>query len=153
LGDDVSGDRYDLARFVDAQERHYVEALTEIRSGQKRSHWMWYIFPQFDGLGSSATSRQYAIKSVAEAVAYLRHPILGPRLKECAQAALAVKGRSASQVFGSPDDRKLRSSATLFACVSESGSVFEQVLQRYFGGERDHRTLQLLERAAGTMRR
>jgi uncharacterized protein (DUF1810 family) len=137
-------DSYDLARFVEAQEHSYVRALAEIRHGEKRSHWMWYIFPQFDGLGLSSTSRRYSIKSVAEAEAYLRHPILGPRLLESARAALGVEGRSALEVFGSPDDMKLRSSATLFASVSPAGSVFGQVLDRYFGGEPDDKTLRLL---------
>lgn len=139
-------DPYDLARFIEAQERHYIQALCEIRRGQKRSHWMWYIFPQIDGLGVSSTSRRYSIKSVAEAEAYLRHPILGPRLLESARAALGVEGRSALEVFGSPDDMKLRSSATLFARVSPGGSVFEQLLDRYFGGEPDEKTLRLLDR-------
>jgi len=137
-------DPYDLARFVEAQEDDYVQALSEIRSGRKRSHWMWYIFPQFDGLGSSSTSRRYSIKSVEEAEAYVRHPILGPRLLECARAAMGIEGRSALEVFGSPDDMKLRSSATLFASVSPAGSLFEQLLDRYFGGEPDDRTLRLL---------
>ena len=137
-------DSYDLARFVEAQEHSYARALSEIRSGQKRSHWMWYIFPQFDGLGFSSTSRRYSIKSVAEADAYLRHPVLGPRLLESARATLALEGRSAVEVFGSPDDMKLRSSATLFANVSPAGSVFGQLLDRYFGGEPDDQTLRLL---------
>lgn len=137
-------DPYDLARFVEAQEHGYPQALSEIRHGQKRSHWMWYVFPQFEGLGFSPASRRYSIKSVAEAEAYLRHPILGPRLLESARAALGVEGRSALEVFGSPDNMKLRSSATLFATVSPAGSVFEQVIDRYFGGEPDDRTLQLL---------
>ena len=139
-------DPYDLARFVRAQEPDYDQALSEIRGGRKRSHWMWYIFPQFDGLGVSSTSRQYAIKSVAEAEAYLRHSVLGPRLLESVQAVLGVEGRSALEVFGSPDDMKLRSCATLFACVSPAGSVFEQLLDRYFGGERDDKTLRLIGR-------
>lgn len=137
-------DPYDLSRFVEAQEHDYLQALSEIRSGRKRSHWMWYIFPQFDGLGFSPTSRRYSIKSVAEAEAYLRHPILGPRLLEIARATLGVEGRSALEVFGSPDDMKLWSSATLFASVSPAGSVFEQLLDRYFGGEPDATTLRLL---------
>src|SRR5687767_12660048 len=141
-----AGDPYHLSRFVQAQERDYEQAMSEIRSGRKRSHWMWYIFPQFDGLGFSPTSRQYAIKSIAEAEAYLRHPVLGPRLLESAQATLGVEGRSAFEVFGSPDDIKLRSCATLFACVSPAGSVFEQLLDKYFGGERDDKTLRLLGR-------
>jgi uncharacterized protein (DUF1810 family) len=137
-------DPYDLTRFVQAQERDYERAISEIRSGRKRSHWMWYIFPQFEGLGLSSTSRQYAIKSIAEAQAYLRHPVLGPRLQESAQATLGLEGRSASDVFGSPDDMKLRSCATLFAWVSPAGSVFEQLIDKFFGGERDDKTLQLL---------
>src|SRR5580765_1301603 len=139
-------DPYDLARFVQAQERDYEQAMSEIRSGRKRSHWMWYIFPQFDGLGLSATSKRYAIKSVGEAEAYLRHPVLGPRLLESVQATIDVEGRSAYEVFGSPDDMKLRSCATLFASVSPAGSVFEQLLDRHFGGEPDDKTLGLLGR-------
>ena len=141
-----ASDPYDLARFVRAQESDYDQAMSEIRAGRKRSHWMWYIFPQFDGLGVSSTSRQYSIKSVAEAEGYLRHPVLGPRLLESVQAVLDVEGRSALEVFGSPDDMKLRSCATLFACVSPAGSVFEQLLDRYFGGERDDKTLRLVGR-------
>ena len=118
-----AGDPHDLGRFVEAQRDDYEQALAEIRGGRKRSHWMWYIFPQYDGLGSSSTSRRYAIKSVAEAEAYLRHPVLGPRLVDCAEAVVGVEGRSAHDIFGSPDDLKLRSSATLFACVSPPGSV------------------------------
>lgn len=137
-------DPYDLARFVRGQEHAYELALSEIRSGRKRSHWMWYIFPQFDGLGFSATSKRYAIRSAAEAEAYLSHPILGPRLLEIAEAAAAIEGRSAFEVFGSPDDMKLRSCATLFAKVSPAGSVFERLLARYFGGKPDGETLRLL---------
>jgi uncharacterized protein (DUF1810 family) len=139
-----TADPYDLARFVRAQERDFELALSEIRSGRKRSHWMWYIFPQFDGLGFSSASRQYAIKSLSEAEAYLRHPVLGPRLLESCDSAVGVEGRSAVEVFGSPDDMKLRSCATLFACVSPAGSVFERLLERYFGGEPDDKTLGLL---------
>ena len=139
-------DPYDLARFLEGQKGDYQQAISEIRSGRKRSHWMWYIFPQFEGLGFSTTSQHYAIKSIGEAEAYLRHPVLGPRLLECARATLALHGRSASEVFGSPDDMKLRSCATLFASVSPAGSVFEQLLDKYFGGERDDKTLKLLAR-------
>lgn len=139
-------DPYDLARFVEAQERDYERALSEIRRGKKRSHWMWYIFPQFDGLGFSSISQEYSIKSIAEADAFLRHPVLGPRLLEIARATLEIEGRSALEVFGSPDDMKLRSSATLFASVSPAGSVFEQLLDRYFNGEPDDETLRLLAR-------
>ena len=144
MADANEGDPHDLGRFVQAQEGDYERALSEIRARRKRSHWMWYIFPQYDGLGFSPTSRRYSIKSVAEAQAYLAHPVLGPRLVEIAEAALRVEGRSALEVFGSPDDMKLRSCATLFAHVSPPGSVFEQLLGKYFNGERDERTLRLL---------
>ncbi len=137
-------DPYDLARFVEAQTHDYAPALSEIKSGRKRSHWMWYIFPQFDGLGFSSTSKQYAIKSVAEAEAYLAHPVLGPRLLECAQAALGVHGKTAYQIFGSPDDLKLKSSATLFAHVSPAGSVFHRLLEKYFQNQGDEKTLRLI---------
>jgi uncharacterized protein (DUF1810 family) len=139
-------DPYGLSRFVQAQETSYSQALSELQRGRKSSHWMWFIFPQHDGLGSSAMAKRYAIRSLEEAEAYLHHPVLGPRLLECAQAVLAVDGRSAFEVFGSPDDMKLRSSATLFACASPAGSVFERLLDKYFRGERDERTAQLLGR-------
>ena len=141
-------DPHDLSRFVQAQQSSYEQALAEIRSGRKRSHWMWYVFPQFDGLGHSPTSRHYSIKSAAEAVAYLKHPTLGPRLLECCEALLRVEGRPALEIFGSPDDMKLRSCATLFASVSPLGSVFERVLDTYFQGRRDDATLRLLAAAA-----
>ena len=137
-------DPYHLDRFVQAQDRTYESALTEIRNGRKRSHWMWFIFPQFEGLGSSAQSVFFSIKSIAEAKAYLAHPLLGPRLIECAGAVLAIDGRSAIDIFGSPDDMKLRSSATLFARASPDGSVFHRVLDKYFGGRADDKTLRLV---------
>lgn len=137
-------DRYDLQRFVAAQERTYPHVLAEIRQGRKRTHWMWFIFPQMAGLGSSATAALYAIETRAEAAAYLAHPILGARLRECAGALLSLASASASDIFGFPDDLKLRSSMTLFASVSPPGSIFQQVLDRYFGGEGDQRTLRLL---------
>ena len=137
-------DAYDLNRFVQAQAPLYDVALDELRSGRKRSHWMWFVFPQFAGLGASATSVHYAVKSAAEAEAYLSHPVLGPRLVECAEAVLAIHGRAAADIFGSPDDMKLRSCATLFARVSPPGSVFERVLARYFPEGPDERTLRLL---------
>ena len=140
---DVANDPFSLHRFVQAQAQVYQQALAEIRGGRKRSHWMWFIFPQFDGLGFSWTSRQYSVKSLAEAEAYLAHPVLGSRLRECAVAALGVADRSAAEIFGSPDDLKLRSSATLFAGVSPEGSVFHQILDRYFHGEPDDKTLRL----------
>ena len=139
-----AGDPHNLSRFVQAQEDDYEQALAEIRSGRKRSHWMWYIFPQIDGLGFSSTSRRYSIKSVAEAEAYLSHPVLGPRLVECAEATLRVEGRSAFEIFGSPDEMKLRSCATLFACVAPAGSVFDRLIDKYFQGQRDGKTLRLL---------
>ena len=137
-------DPFDLQRFVDAQHGVYESALGEITQGQKRTHWMWFIFPQIDGLGSSPAARHYAIKSREEAEAYLRHPVLGPRLAACAEATLAVDGRSAREMFGSPDDLKLRSSATLFAAVAPGGSVFERVIEKYFNGQPDPKTLELL---------
>jgi uncharacterized protein (DUF1810 family) len=143
-----AGDPHNLSRFVQAQEDDYEQALAEIRSGRKCSHWMWYIFPQLGGLGFSSMSRRYAIKSLAEAEAYLSHPVLGSRLVECAEAALGVEGRSAFEIFGSPDEMKLRSCATLFACVSPAGSVFHRLLDKYFQGERDGETLRLLGIAA-----
>jgi len=145
----VTDDPHDLNRFMRAQVGDYERALAEVRNGRKRSHWMWYIFPQYDGLGFSETSQRYSIKSVAEARAYLGHPILGPRLIECIEAVLGVEGRTASEIFGDPDDRKLKSCATLFAEVSTPGSVFEQLLDKYFAGERDGETLRLLGATPG----
>jgi len=135
---------HDLARFVRAQEGDYARALAEIRGGRKRTHWMWYVFPQFDGLGVSPTSRHYSVKSVEEAHAYLQHPVLGPRLVECAELLLAIDGASALDILGSPDDMKLRSCATLFAHVSPGRSVFHRVIDKYFGGQPDWRTLALM---------
>lgn len=138
-------DLHELSRFVRAQANDYDRALSEIRSGQKRSHWMWFIFPQLDGLGSSPISRRFAIRSLDEARAYLAHPLLGPRLLECAEAVLRLEGRSATEIFGTPDDLKLRSSATLFACVSPPGSAFHRLLAMYYGGGQDGRTMRLLD--------
>jgi uncharacterized protein (DUF1810 family) len=137
-------DPHHLNRFVQAQKDDYDQALTEVRRGEKRTHWMWYIYPQLAGLGSSSTARFYAIKNLEEARAYLNHALLGPRLLECAAAALAVPGKTAHDIFGSPDDMKLKSCATLFAVVSPPGSVFQQLLDKYFEGKRDYRTLDLL---------
>ncbi len=139
-----SNDPFDLARFVHAQAGVYDRALAEVRAGRKQSHWMWFVFPQLAGLGSSAMAHQYAIQNEAEARAYLQHPVLGPRLKEISQAACDLDHGSALDVFGSPDDLKLRSSATLFACIAESESVFTKLLERYFDGAADPQTLQLL---------
>lgn len=139
-------DPFELARFVRAQEGVYADALAEIRAARKRSHWMWFVFPQIAGLGSSVMAVRYAIGSGAEARAYLEHPVLGLRLVECAGAVCGIEGRSALEIFGSPDDLKLRSSATLFDAVSEPGSVFARLLQQYFDGLRDERTLEVLGR-------
>ena len=123
-----------LQRFLAAQAAIYPEALAELRAGRKRSHWMWFVFPQVAGLGTSATARRYAIGSRAEAAAYLAHPILGARLRECAAALLGVHDRTAEQILGSPDHLKLRSSMTLFAALAEPGSPFAAVLARYYAG-------------------
>lgn len=139
-----SADPFGLSRFVEAQERDYARALAEIRDGRKRSHWMWYIFPQFKGLGLSSTSQHYAITSLDEAKAYLAHPILGPHLQEISEALLTVENRTANEIFGSPDDLKLRSCATLFAHVSPADSVFHQVLAKYYSNRPDAQTLRLI---------
>lgn len=133
-----------LDRFLEAHEGIYPQALEELRAGRKRSHWMWFVFPQIAGLGLSATAVHYAIADLAEARAYLAHPLLGARLAECAEALLGVSGRTAHEILGSPDDLKLRSSMTLFAWVAGPDSVFRRVLERYYGGEADPRTLDLL---------
>ena len=140
-------DPHDLNRFVQAQADDYEQALSEIVDGRKRTHWMWYIFPQIDGLAFSSTSKRYSIKGVEEAKAYLDHPVLGPRLLACAEAVVRVEGRSAVEIFGSPDDQKLRSCATLFASVLPPGSVFDRLLAKYYAGVRDGKTLRLLDTA------
>jgi uncharacterized protein (DUF1810 family) len=122
----------------------YDRAFAEIRGGDKRSHWMWFIFPQIDGLGFSATAKHYAIKGAGEARQYLAHPVLGSRLLECAEAVLAVEGRSASEIFGSPDDLKLKSCMTLFESVAGQDSIFGQVFDKYYQGKRDTRTHEIL---------
>jgi len=139
-----SADPHNLQRFVDAQEHYYEQAMAEICAGKKRSHWMWFVFPQIDGLGRSPTSRQFAIKNRSEAECYLAHPVLGPRLIECCEALLAQPNDSAHDVFEYPDDLKLRSSMTLFARTSPSNPIFQKVLDRFFGGSQDERTIQLL---------
>jgi len=139
-----TSDRFALSRFLRAQETSYETALAELRPGSKRSHWMWFIFPQIAGLGSSPTAQLYAIKTVEEAEAYAAHPILGPHLIACAEALLNVEGKSASEIMGYPDDLKLRSSATLFAEVSPPGSVFHRLLDKFFEGKPDMQTLEIL---------
>jgi uncharacterized protein (DUF1810 family) len=136
-------DPYDLARFVTAQEPRYTQVLAELSQGTKRSHWMWFVFPQLTGLGSSATAVTYAIGSLAEARAYLAHPLLGPRLHECTRRVLELTGRTAHEVFGYPDDLKFRSCMTLFAHADPAGP-WRTALGRYFAGEEDPLTRELL---------
>ncbi len=137
-------DPYDLQRFLEAQTPVYDEALAELRAGKKRSHWMWFIFPQVAGLGRSETAMFYAIRSLDEAAAYLQHPVLGPRLVECTELVNRVSGKTVQQIFGSPDDMKFRSCMTLFAHVSAGSGVFENALQKYFAGKQDLLTLERL---------
>jgi uncharacterized protein (DUF1810 family) len=139
-----ASDRFDLQRFVDAQARVYPDVLDELRAGRKRSHWIWFIFPQVDGLGSSPTAARYAISSLEEARAYLRHDVLGPRLHECTRLVNAVQGRSIGEIFGSPDDLKVRSSMTLFARATQDNEDFVALLARYYGGEEDPLTWERL---------
>ncbi|MCE1191626.1 MAG: DUF1810 domain-containing protein [Acidovorax sp.] len=135
-----------LDRFLQAQEPVWPRVLAELRAGKKRTHWMWFVFPQINGLGHSDMAQRYAVQSLAEARAYLAHPVLAARLRECCQILLALESpSSALQVFGTPDDLKLRSCMTLFAEASAPGSVFDAVLQKYFGGQKDERTLELLK--------
>ncbi|WP_037076956.1 DUF1810 domain-containing protein [Neorhizobium vignae] len=136
--------QFDLMRFVDAQAPVYGRVIGELRDGRKRSHWMWYVFPQVAGLGFSIMSQRFAIGSRAEATAYLEHPLLGSRLIECTEAMLSHPGLSAYAILGSPDDMKFRSSMTLFEAVSEKGSPFERALEQFFDGERDEKTVALL---------
>jgi len=136
---------FDLDRFITAQENVYSRALSEIKNGRKESHWMWFIFPQIDGLGFSGMTVKYAIKSREEAVAYLHHGVLGARLREITSALLEVQGKSAREIMGSPDDMKLKSCMTLFALVSDENNIFQAVLDQYFGGKADERTIDLLK--------
>lgn len=145
MQDSTGADDQDLGRFKDAQQGIYAQALSELRAGQKKSHWMWFIFPQVAGLGYSSASRLYGIRGLAEARAYLADPILGPRLLECTGAVMALRDRSAREIFGAVDELKFRSSMTLFAVVAGAGSLFQEALVVYFGGERDGRTVGVLE--------
>jgi uncharacterized protein (DUF1810 family) len=138
-------DAFDLERFVSAQAALIEQVRRELAAGYKQTHWMWFIFPQLRGLGHSATAQRYGISGAQEAQAYLQHPLLGPRLVECTSLVNAVTGRSAHEIFGSPDDLKFRSSMTLFSQVPEACPVFQQALDQYFGGIADPRTLQLLK--------
>jgi uncharacterized protein (DUF1810 family) len=135
---------FDLERFVTAQDEVYKTVLAELRAGRKQSHWMWFIFPQVAGLGRSEISQKYAIGSSDEAAAYLAHPVLGPRLRECANLVLAIEDRSAHEIFGSPDDRKFQSSMTLFSDVAPDEAVFQACLDKYFDGRADPATLEHL---------
>jgi uncharacterized protein (DUF1810 family) len=135
---------HDLERFVVAQNPVYADVLSELRMGRKRTHWMRFIFPQIDGLGSIETAKRYSIKSASEAREYLTHPILGKRLRECAQAVADIEGKSAFEIFGSPDDMKFRSSLTLFAIVSLGEKKFLNLLRKYHGGNADLRTMEIL---------
>ncbi|QEN14174.1 DUF1810 domain-containing protein [Mycolicibacterium sp. ELW1] len=137
-------DPFELHRFVDAQDRVYDQVLAELRAGAKRSHWIWFIFPQLAALGSSSTAKRFGISSLAEAQAYLAHPVLGPRLRECARLVLAIEGRTVDDIFGWPDNLKVRSSMTLFSAATDDDADFVAVLDRFYGGERDTRTLELL---------
>ncbi|MFL6442785.1 MAG: DUF1810 domain-containing protein [Candidatus Sulfotelmatobacter sp.] len=135
---------YNLERFVSAQQAIYPQVVSELRAGYKTSHWMWFVFPQIRGLGRSPISLEYAISSREEAAAYLQHPILGPRLKECTRLVLALEGQSTEHIFGSADDMKFRSSMTLFAQVSPDDEIFARALQQYFHGVPDQLTLDRL---------
>jgi uncharacterized protein (DUF1810 family) len=139
-----ASDPFDLQRFVDAQARVYADVVNELRAGRKRSHWIWFIFPQIAGLGSSPTAARYAISSLDEARAYLGHDVLGPRLRECTRLVNAVQDRSIGEIFGSPDDMKVRSSMTLFHQATEDNGDFVELLDRYYDGEPDPLTLQRL---------
>ncbi len=141
---DKNKDDYDVERFINAQRTDFTIALNEIKRGRKQSHWMWYIFPQIKGLGFSSTSKYYAIKNLDEATAFLNDDILGKRLIEVCNALLALETNDAHKIFGSPDDIKLRSSMTLFAEVKNADIIFQKVLDKFFSGKKDERTLQLL---------
>ena len=141
-------DPYDVRRFVEAQDGCYEQVCDELRSGHKLGHWIWFIFPQLSGLGSSPTALRYGISSLAEARAYLAHPVLGPRLRECARLLSHIRGRSITEILGWPDDLKVRSSMTLFAAAADSAAKsrtdFQAVLDKYYEGRPDTRTLQML---------
>ncbi|OBI42070.1 DUF1810 domain-containing protein [Mycobacterium colombiense] len=140
-----AGDPFDLNRFVTAQAPVYGQVVGELRDGRKRSHWMWFVFPQLRGLGGSPTAVRYGIVSLDEARAYLSHDLLGPRLRECTQLVNEIQGRSVTQIFGSPDDLKLRSSMTLFALATEEDHDFVALLDKYYAGEQDSVTLARLQ--------
>lgn len=136
---------YKLSRFLEAQNQIYLNALAEIKNGRKESHWMWFIFPQLKGLGRSSTADYYGIVDIGEASAYLRHPVLGKHLIQISSALLEIKGKEAKEIFGSPDDLKLRSSMTLFQQVEGSDLIFQKILDKYFDGKADDKTLNILK--------
>jgi uncharacterized protein (DUF1810 family) len=136
-------DAYNLKRFLDAQDPVFAEVLLELERGRKRTHWMWFVFPQHADLGVSPTAKHFGLHTLEEARAYLHHPVLGARLRQCCETLLQVEGRSAHEIFGSPDDLKLRSCLTLFELAAPEEPVFGQCLAKYYGGERDERTLGL----------
>ena len=138
-------DQYNLSRFIEAQETTYERAMLELARGRKDSHWIWYVFPQINGLGNSETTKFYSIKSLEEGRAYLKHPILGQRLVEACEILLNLKDASINKVMGFPDDLKLLSSMTLFETFSESNSVFTRIIEVYFDGERDEATLEIIK--------
>ena len=135
---------YNLNRFLEAQETKYNEAFAEIKKGKKQGHWMWYIFPQIAGLGFSEYNVFYAIKNREEATQYLQHPVLGKRLIQIAEAVLEINGKTANEIFGKPDDRKLQSCMTLFAQLTNADPIFQKVLDKYYQGNKDEKTMQLL---------
>jgi uncharacterized protein (DUF1810 family) len=139
-------DPFDLNRFLSAQEKMYNQAWRELKNGQKRSHWIWYIFPQLEELGYSEKARYYGIKSIEEAREYLEHPILGKRLRECTEAVLAVENKTIVQIMNTFDDVKLQSCMTLFACVTNQNFLFLEVLAKYYNREQDSRTIELLQK-------
>jgi uncharacterized protein (DUF1810 family) len=142
-----AADQFDLQRFVDAQDRCYDTVLAELRAGAKRSHWIWFVFPQLQGLGHSATAVRYGISSLHEARAYLEHDVLGPRLRECARLVTHIDGRSADDIFGWPDNLKVRSSMTLFARATDENAEFRAVLDKFYDGEDDQATVERLSQA------
>jgi uncharacterized protein (DUF1810 family) len=135
---------HNLQRFVDAQNPMFEQVCAELREGYKKGHWMWFIFPQLRGLGHSEVAIKFAISSRQEAEAYLKHPVLGPRLKECTRLVILAEGRSINQIFGYPDDLKFRSSMTLFANTTSENQIFKDALQKYFAGEPDQLTIERL---------
>ena len=137
-------DQYDLNRFIEAQQNKYPDALNEIRNGKKETHWMWFVFPQISGLGFSEMSKIYAIKDLTEAQLYLQHPILGERLIRISKLLLSIRGKTALEIFGSPDHLKLKSSMTLFSSLQKTDMVFLQIIHQYFNGEKDIKTLSLI---------